>query len=121
MEYPYFDVETARELLPWLRDTLKKLREMKVEVEKNMVGGDRVLVLRYSMEIDRSLREIVSKGVVIRDLDKGLVDFPAVVNGRPAYLCWLIDEEDVSHWHYAEDGFKGRRRLTGEEEVLSLR
>jgi hypothetical protein len=50
----------------------------------------------------------------------GLVDFPAVINDRPAYLCWKIDEEDIMYWHYAEEGFRGRKKITGKEEILSL-
>ncbi len=121
MEYPYFDVETARELLPWVRETLEKARRIKREIERRMIAGDSSLILSYSMEMDKSLRELVSKGIVVRDLERGLVDFPAVINGRPAYLCWTLQEDDLEFWHYAEDGFRGRKRLTGKEDVLSLR
>ncbi len=51
--------------------------------------------------------------IVVRDLERGLVDFPAVIDGREVYLCWLIDEPAVGHWHGVEAGFAGRRPLDG--------
>jgi hypothetical protein len=48
---------------------------------------------------------------VVRDLERGLVDFPAVIDGREVYLCWLVDEPQVTHWHGVESGFAGRRPL----------
>jgi hypothetical protein len=50
--------------------------------------------------------------VVLRDLDRGLVDFPAVIDGREVYLCWVESEEDgIAYWHDLESGFAGRRPL----------
>ena len=49
--------------------------------------------------------------IVVRDLERGLVDFPAVIDGREVYLCWLLDEPHVTHWHGIESGFAGRRPL----------
>ena len=49
--------------------------------------------------------------IVVRDLDRGLVDFPAVLDGREVYLCWLLDEPAVTHWHAIESGFAGRKPL----------
>jgi hypothetical protein len=49
--------------------------------------------------------------IELRDVATGLVDFPAVMEGREAYLCWRLGEEDVAHWHFPEEGFPGRRPL----------
>jgi hypothetical protein len=49
--------------------------------------------------------------VLVRDLDRGLVDFPALLDGREVYLCWQLDEPDITHWHGLESGFAGRRPL----------
>ena len=49
--------------------------------------------------------------IVVRDLERGLVDFPALIDGREVYLCWLLDEPSVGHWHAIEGGFAGRRPL----------
>ena len=49
--------------------------------------------------------------IVVRELEHGIVDFPALVDGREAYLCWQVDEPEIAHWHDLESGFAGRRRL----------
>jgi len=50
--------------------------------------------------------------VVLRDLDRGLVDFPAIVEGEEAYLCWVETEEDgIAYWHDLDAGYAGRRPL----------
>jgi hypothetical protein len=47
----------------------------------------------------------------VRDLEAGLVDFPAFRGGREVYLCWHVDERAVGHWHAAEAGYAGRRPI----------
>ena len=49
--------------------------------------------------------------MVVRDIDSGLVDFPAVIDGREVYLCWRLGEESVDHWHDLDSGFGGRTPL----------
>lgn len=50
-------------------------------------------------------------GVLVKDLDRGLVDFPALLEGREVLLCWHLGEDEVAFWHDPEDGFAGRRPL----------
>ena len=61
--------------------------------------------------LSRCLERIQVLGVQVMDLERGLVDFPAVIDGREVYLCWLLDEPTVTHWHGIEAGFAGRRPL----------
>ena len=49
--------------------------------------------------------------VVVRDLERGLIDFPSLLGGEEIYLCWLLDEPAVGHWHAPESGFGGRQPL----------
>ncbi|MEM4884696.1 MAG: DUF2203 family protein, partial [Saccharolobus sp.] len=72
-------------------------------------------------ETKRIIDEIVSKGIIIRDIDRGLVDFPAIINGKPAFLCWKIDDGDIYYWHYTNEGFIGRKRISERDDILSLR
>lgn len=59
--------------------------------------------------IQECLDELAAEGVVLRDIDRGLVDFPAQApGGRWYWLCWLVGEEAVTWWHWPEDGFAGR-------------
>jgi hypothetical protein len=59
-----------------------------------------------------ALEELSDRGVVLRDLEKGLVDFPSRrPSGRVVLLCWYLGEDDLAWWHLPEDGFAGRRPL----------
>jgi hypothetical protein len=50
-------------------------------------------------------------GVLIKDLEVGLVDFPTLFRGEEVYLCWRMDEADIDHWHGIHEGFAGRRPI----------
>jgi hypothetical protein len=56
-------------------------------------------------------REIASIGCVVKDEEKGLIDYPGTVDGRDVWLCWLLGEDSVSYWHELDAGFAGRRPL----------
>ena len=66
---------------------------------------------RASVEVALGFDQLERLDIVVRDLERGLVDFPAVIDGREVYLCWLLDEPQITHWHGVESGFAGRRRL----------
>ena len=59
----------------------------------------------------REVEAIGAEGVLLRDADSGLVDFPAERDGEPVFLCWRLGEPAVEHWHSRDTGFAGRRRL----------
>lgn len=62
--------------------------------------------------VEEALEELRRKGIVLRDPDTGLVDFPAVTESGVVYLlCWRRDEEDLRWWHFAEEGFAARKPL----------
>ena len=63
------------------------------------------------LEVRALLAELAAAGLVLRDLDRGLVDFPAVRDGEEIYLCWEIGEDTVGHWHELDSGFGGRQPL----------
>jgi hypothetical protein len=71
-------------------------------------GKERALA---SVEVALGFEQLERLDIVVRDLERGLVDFPAVIDGREVYLCWLLDEPQVTHWHGVESGFAGRRPL----------
>jgi len=48
---------------------------------------------------------------VIRDIDRGLIDFPAIIDDSEVYLCWQLDESEIEYWHDLESGFGGRQPL----------
>ena len=57
------------------------------------------------------LHQVKEMGVHIKDIDKGLCDFPYMRNGRVVYLCWHLGEDSITHWHDIEAGFSGREPL----------
>jgi hypothetical protein len=57
------------------------------------------------------LAELDAIDVVLRDVDRGLVDFPALRDGEEIYLCWLVDEDEIRFWHEPSAGFAGREPL----------
>src|SRR6266700_1051314 len=64
-------------------------------------------------ELDGIVAEIEASGAHLKDVQLGLVDFPAELDGEIVYLCWQFGEPEVAFWHRIEDGFAGRRPLPG--------
>lgn len=58
-----------------------------------------------------TVAEIDGWGIQLREIETGLVDFPALVSGRPVWLCWRLGEDEVGWWHETTDGFDGRQRI----------
>ena len=62
-------------------------------------------------ELARVIDEIVDHGAQVKDIDEGLIDFPALSGGGTVLLCWKLGEDEIRYWHTLEDGFAGRREL----------
>ena len=60
-----------------------------------------------------TLAEMDEIGVQVKDLEKGLLDFPSVMEGQDVLLCWKLGEKEIGYWHTPEDGFAGRKPLAG--------
>jgi hypothetical protein len=81
------------------------------------VAADELRLARLRMQglIDQmaaGVARIEAMGITLRDIPDGLVDFPALVNGRPIWLCWKLGESEVGFWHDLESGFGGRQPLS---------
>ena len=83
-------------------------------------GGDferpELTELRTSLEqahegLRAIMAELADLGVEIKDVDRGLLDFPSEIDGHEALLCWMVGEERIGFWHSREDGFAGRQPL----------
>ncbi|MBA2569658.1 MAG: DUF2203 domain-containing protein [Chloroflexi bacterium] len=74
--------------------------------------ADRETVLRDVVRrMQRDVARIDAWGITLRDIPSGLIDFPALANGRPIWLCWRLGEGDIGWWHEVNEGFGGRRQL----------
>ena len=62
-------------------------------------------------ELARAIDAIVEHGAQVKDIDEGLIDFPALRGGETVLLCWRLGEDEIRYWHTVEDGFAGRREL----------
>lgn len=120
----HYSVREAKELLPqveeWLevlvrlRDQLRKLDQLLKDQLKTGVdlGGQRVNEQARSIaKFQQALSEFRSREIQIKDLDRGLIDFPHLRNGKEAFLCWEKGEEDIGYWHELDAGFSGRKPL----------
>jgi hypothetical protein len=66
---------------------------------------------KEAAEVVRCVAELQELGLLVKDLDDGLVDFPARHDGEEVLLCWRLGEDEVAFWHTLEDGFAGRKPL----------
>lgn len=66
---------------------------------------------RLGESIGKGVQELHAKGVMVKDVDRGLVDFYTLMGDRLVFLCWQVSETEVSHWHSLEDGFAGRQQI----------
>jgi len=111
-------------MLPSLEPLLRRLRDAKEELTDEEVhellgeaapgngGGEpgRQVGVAY-LEVRRILETLEQAGVVVKDVDRGLVDFPALIEGREVFLCWELGEDEVAYWHELEAGYRGRQPL----------
>lgn len=67
-----------------------------------------------SERIVETISKIQESGCLVKDIDEGLIDFPSIIEGREALLCWKQGEGRIEYWHGLEDGFAGRKRLEGD-------
>ena len=66
------------------------------------------------IEVARCVDAIHGRGAIVKDVDEGLVDFPALRQGEEILLCWRLGEDEVAYWHGLEEGFAGRKQLDPE-------
>lgn len=120
----HFTLEEANALLarvePMLQ-TLRRARDQLTDAEShealagaapgNGGGSPGRDVGEAFLAVRSLLGELEELGIVLRDIDRGLIDFPAIHDGREIYLCWQLDEDEISFWHELESGFGGRQPL----------
>ena len=66
---------------------------------------------RESQAVAQAAAGLQALGVLVKDLDSGLLDFPALREGEEVLLCWQLGEDEVAHWHGLDEGFAGRKPL----------
>lgn len=135
----FYDFDRANARIPELRETLLTLRSLRedlvaardriVELNAPALAGATVAAAPPPPDADRETQRLRMRmqglfdqmqaavlqiddwGIQLRDVETGLVDFPALVSGRPVWLCWRLGEDVVSWWHEQSEGIDARRRI----------
>ena len=83
-------------------------------IDSGTLAGLEEAERRERVEIVKRVNAVHERGAIVKDLDTGLIDFPARLHGEEVLLCWRLGEEQVQHWHGLEEGFAGRKLLDPE-------
>jgi hypothetical protein len=120
----HYTAEEANSLIPSVRRTVRRRQDAKRALQEegfdsgfatlaDVVGGAYSGRARAEAAVAATLgfEHLEALDLLVRDLEAGLIDFPALRDGREVYLCWQVDEPEVQHWHAAETGYPGRMPL----------
>jgi hypothetical protein len=132
----YFTLQEAEDCLPNLEDWLRTAidsrkgaaqteRELQAIGERiHLLGGVEINPVKVAekkavhrvcaQRLKSSIENIEKVGCLVKDLEMGLVDFPAWLEGDEVYLCWKLGESRIEFWHRPEEGFTGRKRIGSE-------
>jgi hypothetical protein len=127
----YFAIDEANSLLAEVQPLLEGLKadrdrvaELQPEIERGQktngsaehaeqLAAQEQELRRAVRRMQQSVLQIDEWGVTLRDISTGLIDFPALANGRPIWLCWRLGEADeIGWWHEANEGFDSRQPLS---------
>ena len=129
-----FSLEEANALLPEVRTLIDAIQERAIQLTQvqqrldefreqkrrgeHVVDGEATLVQRaigdarrITAEMQERVGALVSLGCELKDVRRGLVDFPALRESRTVYLCWKQGEDEIAYWHELDTGFDGRQPL----------
>jgi len=125
MQYAkHFELEEARELIPNLKQKLIVINNLSLLLKnvgfdinsgRYRVGFHPCTFLEFPPAYTKMLsiiENIFNLGIEIKGIEQGLIDFPAIrENGEEVFLCWKMDEDDITYWHGLYDGFMGRHHI----------
>jgi hypothetical protein len=125
LKLKYFTVKEAEALIPTIQGVMDAALETKFQIEKKVDDWRKVhksinevedAVFRGQVDflaahLEKQLEQITELGCLPKDLDQGLVDFPARIDSKEAYLCWRMGEKKITHWHGLTEGFGGRKPI----------
>lgn len=115
-------LENIRPILAAMRDEHRRLLQCKGDLESYVSNLKRFGILLESHRFEAEMHDLVERikfgieaiaslGIELKDIEQGLIDFPAIRNGEIVYLCYRLDEAEIVAWHTLESGFAGRQPL----------
>jgi hypothetical protein len=121
----HFSVEEANRTLvrirPWIKEILEirdrivaRHPEVWPAIEHATGNGGSLETSRMEPEftrLDHLVHRVLATGALIKDINQGQVDFPALRDGREVFLCWRFGEDDIQFWHERQEGFSGRQKI----------
>ncbi|HUU46538.1 MAG TPA: DUF2203 domain-containing protein [Acidobacteriota bacterium] len=121
----HFTVEEAEALLPFILSVFEQVQALREEMaafrdDLQRVheaapgnGGDAkgTTLVEFSETIGRLLKTLDDKGILVKDIEGGIIDFPHLREDREVLLCWRMGEKTVSYWHDLDAGYRGRQPL----------
>lgn len=123
----YFDLDGANARVRELRPILAALRDARDQIaagqarlaelaradeaDPTLIAREQAAMTATVRSMERAVRQIDAWGVTLRDIGSGLVDLPALANGRPIWLCWRLGEGEIGWWHELDAGIAGRKPL----------
>jgi hypothetical protein len=132
----FFTLAQAQAAIPHVEEPLRQAISLKTSLEETeeelrgeserirMSGGALVHREKLVATVERResivaqlrgvLAAIQERGCLVKDLDRGLLDFPTLFRGDEVYLCWKLGEPEIAFWHGVNDGFRGRKPIDQE-------
>ncbi len=121
----YFTLTEASVALEIIKPMMDEIQKIRVEILEQHPetwdaiqrsagnGGNPTLskLVKTFDRLDDLLHRILATGAQVKDINSGLLDFLALRNGQPVYLCWKYGEEKIEYWHELDAGFAGRRPI----------
>lgn len=120
----HYTLEQANAAIGWVRERIERMRAAREQLgdaearaalseaaPANGGGEPGLVVSEAFLSLRGALIELQEMEVVLRDLEQGLIDFPAMRDGREVYLCLEDGEDEIAYWHDVEAGYGGREPL----------
>ncbi len=120
-----YTIQQAREALPRVIALMDHVQRARTEImdlkpkvwpflRSKVANGGNAYITELTEQfarLDAAVRQIMGMGILVKDIDKGIVDFLSRRQGKEVFLCWQYGEEDINYWHDIEEGFAGRQLL----------
>jgi hypothetical protein len=118
----YFTLEQANEALTLIRPLMDEVQAIRQKImssqpeawtaiEKSIGNGGNRALSNMVQDFEKLDHRILETDVLIKDVNIGLLDFPALRNGREVYLCWQYGEGEIAFWHEVDAGYAGRQPI----------